>query len=288
MTSDVIVKTSDGVRLAVRSVGEGVPIVFVHEFTGNAASWDPQLAAFARRYRCVTCSARGYPPSEVPDDLARYSQARAADDVADVIRGLSLGPAHVVGLSMGGFATLHFGLRHPELARSLVLAGVGYGSRPEAQPAYGEKNRADADDVEARGIETFADECAASGYAQPLRAKDPLAWEKFARELRAHSARGTAQTLRGVLAERPSLWHLEPQLKALRLPVLIVNGDEDAPCLEPGLYLKQTIPDAALAVMPRAGHLLNLEDPGRFNALVGDFVSAVDAGRWSGWRGATQ
>ena len=88
-----------------------------------------------------------------------------------------------------------------------------------------------------------------------------------------------------MLATRPSLWHLEDRLRRLQLPVLLLAGDEDDPCLEPNLYLKRTIPGAAWCVLPRTGHLANLEDPAAFNQVIHDFVVAVDSGRWQGWTG---
>src|SRR5512147_429173 len=78
------VTTTDNVKLHVEEAGEGTPIVFVHEFAGDQRSWEPQVRYFSRRYRCITFNARGYPPSDVPDDPAKYSQARAADDIRDV------------------------------------------------------------------------------------------------------------------------------------------------------------------------------------------------------------
>ena len=92
-------------------------------------------------------------------------------------------------------------------------------------------------------------------------------------------------TMRGVLAKRPSLWHLADAWRGLDLPILLVVGDEDTPCLEPSLFLKATLPDAALCVMPRAGHLLNLEEPALFNSIVFRFLAAVERGRWRAWRG---
>ena len=92
-------------------------------------------------------------------------------------------------------------------------------------------------------------------------------------------------TLRAILATRPSLWHLAAELRGLRVPTLLVAGDEDTPCLEPNLFLKATLPDAALCVLPRVGHLLNLEEPALFNAIVFSFLAAVEHGRWSEWTG---
>ena len=277
--------TSDGVKLSVQTSGNGEPLVFVHEFSGDARSWEPQVNYFSRYYRCTSYCARGYPPSDVPAQASAYDQARAAEDLADVVRNVANGPAHIVGLSMGGFAALHFALRHRQLARSIVVAGVGYGAKPEQQPKYGESMCAEADHAEKVGMAAYARELAGSDYAQCLRGKDETGWRRFARELAEHSVLGMAMTMRRILATRPSLWHLADKLKTLDLPVLLVTGDEDTPCLEPNLFLKATLPDAALCVIPRSGHLLNLEEPALFNSIVFNFLTAVDSGHWRAWRG---
>jgi pimeloyl-ACP methyl ester carboxylesterase len=279
------ITTSDGISLHIRSVGSGAPLLFVHEFSGDVRSWDAQIDFFSRYYRCTAYCARGYPPSDVPTDLQAYDQVRAAEDLADVVRSVADRSAHIVGLSMGGFAALHFAIRHPRLARSLVLAGVGYGAKPEQQLQYAAAMRKEADHAQTVGMAAFARELAGSGYAQCLRAKNEAGWRRFANELTEHSVTGMAMTLRGVLAARQSLWHLEAELRDLDVPTLVVAGDEDEPCLEPGLFLKSTLPDAALCVMPRAGHLLNLEEPAHFNAIVFSFLTAVEHGRWNDWRG---
>src|SRR5690242_11767875 len=96
--------TDDGIKLYCEDTGSGTPIVFVHEFAGDYRSWEPQVRHFARRYRCITYNARGYPPSDVPVEVDRYSQQRSRDDVRCVLDGLKIERAHIVGLSMGGFA----------------------------------------------------------------------------------------------------------------------------------------------------------------------------------------
>jgi pimeloyl-ACP methyl ester carboxylesterase len=282
-----MIRTSDGTRLDVSSLGKGRPLIFAHEFSGDTRSWDPQISYFSRYYRCTVYCARGYPPSDVPAEASSYDQVRAAEDLADVVRSAADEPAHIVGLSMGGFAALHFGLRHPQLARSLVIAGVGYGAKPEQQPQYGISMRKEADHAEAIGMADFARELADSGYARCLRAKDEAGWLRFSEQLAEHSAVGMAMTLRAVLATRPSLWHLADRLRLLNLPTLLLAGDEDAPCLEPSLFLKATLPDAGLCIVPRTSHLLNLEEPALFNAVVFGFLAAVDSGRWSEWKGST-
>ena len=128
--------TDDGVSLHAESTGRGTPLLFLHEFAGDHRSWEPQVRFFSSRYRCVTYAARGYPPSGVPADPAAYSQERAVADAVAVLDGLGIPAAHVVGLSMGGFAALHLTLRHPGRVLSTVAAGAGYGAAPDRQAAF--------------------------------------------------------------------------------------------------------------------------------------------------------
>ena len=115
----------DGTRLYYEEAGSGTPLIFIHEFAGDHRSWEPQMRFFSRYFRCITYAARGFPPSDVPEDGARYSQAHARDDVVAVLDHLKIERAHVVGLSMGGLAALHVGITYPGRARSLVIAGAG-------------------------------------------------------------------------------------------------------------------------------------------------------------------
>ena len=271
----------DGVRLYVESVGEGTPIVFVHEFGGDHRSWEPQLRFFSRRHHCITFGARGYPPSDVPADVERYSQAQAADDIAAVLDALALPKAHVVGLSMGGFAALHFGLRHAQRALSLVIAGAGYGAEKAHEAYFRDVSLDVARQFERQGSQVFAKTYALGASRVQFQNKDPRGWEEFATWLGEHDALGSTNTMRGVQARRPSIYDLEAQIQAMTVPSLVVVGDEDDHCLQPGIFLKKTIPACGLAVMPKTGHTLNLEEPAAFNALLAEFIAQVEAGRWT-------
>jgi pimeloyl-ACP methyl ester carboxylesterase len=110
--------------------------------------------------------------------------------------------------------------------------------------------------------------------------KDPRGWREFADQLAAHSTEGSARTMRGVQARRPSLFDLSDKMQTITAPTLIMTGDEDWPCLEPALLMKRTIPTAALVVMPNAGHTINLEDPMAFNSHIADFLHTVEVGSW--------
>src|SRR5262245_18526895 len=152
--------TDDGVKLYYEEVGSNIPIIFVHEFAGDSQSWEQQVRHFSRRYRCITFNARGYPPSDVPDDGEKYSQERACEDIKAVVDALKIDKAHVVGLSMCGFAALHFGFTYPDRARSLVVAGCGYGAAPDKRAQFAAEAEAAAKQFEqvsmAKAAEAYA------------------------------------------------------------------------------------------------------------------------------------
>ena len=268
----------DGVKLYYEAAGSGTPLVFIHEFAGDYRSWEPQMRFFARYFRCIAFNARGFPPSDVPEDPARYSQARACDDVIAVLDHLKFDRAHIVGLSMGGFAALHAGITYPERARSLVIAGCGYGAEPDKK----EKFRAECE-AAASSFESDWTEAAKKYALGPTRVqfqnKDPRGWAEFARQLLEHSPKGQVLTMRGVQMRRPSLWELVDGMKRIDVPTLIITGDEDEPCLEPALLMKRSIATSGLVVLPHAGHTINLEAPDAFNRALFDFFMLVDEGR---------
>src|SRR6478752_10771476 len=196
--------TDDGVRLYYEETGAGRPVIFVHEYAGDYRSWEPQMRQFGQRYRAITYNARGYPPSDVPEEVAKYSQARAADDIASVLDHLKIDRAHIVGLSMGGFATLHFGFRHPSRALSLCVAGCGYGAELNMREQF----RAEADavvaSVRADGMAAFASRYAHGPTRVQFEAKDPRGFAVFKQALAGHSALGAINTQLGCQKERPS------------------------------------------------------------------------------------
>lgn len=274
------ITTTDGVQLHVEESGQGTPIVFVHEFGGDHRSWEPQMRYFSRSHRCITFAARGYPPSDVPANVSAYSQMRAVGDILDVMNGMRVDRAHVVGLSMGGFATLHFGLNHPDRALSLVVAGAGYGAEKQFEDYFRGVSLEVARQFEEQGAEKFAKTYSTGASRVQFQNKDPRGWAEFARWLGEHSSVGSANTMRGVQAQRPSIYDLKERLAAMTVPTLVVVGDEDDHCIQPGVFMKKTIPACGLLIMPKTGHTLNLEEPDHFNRFMLEFVHAVEAGRW--------
>jgi pimeloyl-ACP methyl ester carboxylesterase len=271
---------SGDVRLYYEQAGTGTPIVFVHEFSGDLYSWEAQLRYFSRRYRCIAFNARGYPPSDVPEPVSRYSYRAATDDIASLMRHLRLRKAHIIGCSMGAYSTLQFGLHHPRLARSLTLLGAGAGSDPARHAQFLRDTEAQAQ----RFLEQGTQETVRVYLDHPsriqLRNKDPRGFAEFYARVSAHSARGSANTLRGVQARRPTIYQLETALRRLKVPLHLLCGDEDGSALAPALFIKRVCDAARLTVAPGCGHLVNLEEPDLFNRMTADFLALVDSGRW--------
>jgi pimeloyl-ACP methyl ester carboxylesterase len=244
------VAASDGTQLYVEESGTGTPVVFVHEYAGDYRSWEPQMRHFSRQHRCVTYSQRGYPPSDVPSDPGRYSQDIARDHVIAVLDALGIDRAHVVGHSMGAYTAPHVGAQYPQRCLSVTAAGCGWGSSADLA------------------------EC------ETMKALAADSWSESARMLSEHSADGHAHTMLNLQLKRPTLWEMEADLKQFQVPLLVIVGDDDDLCLEGSVYLKRTVPGAALLVIPRAGHTINSEEPAAVNAALAELFSAVEAGRW--------
>src|SRR5450631_3881857 len=257
--------TSDNVRLYYEEVGQGAPILFVHEFAGDHRSWEPQLREFGKRYRCIAYAFRGYTPSDVPASGDAYSYLHVMRDAVAVLDHLKIDAAHIVGLSMGGYMT---------------LAGTGSGSeRAYTEPFH--KNSLELALVFERDGSAAVAKTYGNGPARvPFLLKDPRGFAEFAKRLAEHDAQGSAHMSRGFQGARPSLYDFEKEIRKLTVPALIVVGDEDDRCIEPGLFLKSTIAASGLVMFPKTGHLVNLEEPDLFNQVVGDFLTRVDAGRW--------
>ena len=267
---------SGDVNLHVEETGSGYPIVFVHEFGSDCREWEQQVRWFSRAYRCITYNARGYPPSDVPEDRDQYGWELAVADLLAVLDGLGLDRAHVVGLSMGGYAVLQFGLRHPQRASAIVAAGAGSGSGPAERADWPRVAGAIAERFVTDGMAAMAEEIGHGPTRTQLLRKNPRAWDEFMEHLRQHSAVGMANTMARYQALRPSLYDFEEDFRSLTVAVLLALGDEDGPCLETNLMLKRAIPGAGLWMHPHTGHAINLEEPAAFNAMVGAFLADVD------------
>jgi len=269
----------NGVNLYFEEAGSGTPILFLHEFAGDYRSWEPQMRYFARRYRCIAYSCRGYPGSDVPDKPDLYTQDAHTADAIGLLDRLKIAKAHLVGCSMGSFTTLYVGLKHPERCLSLTLSATGSGVGA---------NRAEWLKDAQKRAEGFlkldpgaaAEQLGMGPTRIQLYNKDRRGWEEFLRGLKEHSTKAAAYTLAGVQQGRPHLFDLAEQIGRCQVPAIVIMGDEDTTGHEGAMFLKNTLPRSGYAMFPKCGHACNLEDPDLFNGTVERFLAAVEAGAW--------
>jgi pimeloyl-ACP methyl ester carboxylesterase len=270
----------DGVRLYYEEAGTGTPIVFVHEFSGDLRSWEPQIQFFSRRYRCVAFNARGYPPSDVPSRVASYAPDISVNDIAAIMRHLKLRRAHIMGCSMGSQSTLHFGLTYPRQAISLTAIGAGSGSNFTTRAEQKRVTEENARRYEEDGLGAVLERLRKAPNRVRLKRKNPRAWEDFGKRFLEHSAQGCANTQRGVQARRLPLTKLSRELGALTVPTHLIVGDEDTAAVDASLFVQRACPAASLTVVAATGHLVNIEEPELLNRIAESFYALVEGGQW--------
>lgn len=274
------ISASDGTSLYFEETGSGEPVLFIHEFAGNHRTWGAQMDALGQSRRCIAYSARGYPPSDVPDSDDAYGQKIAVADAISVLDALDVARAHIVGHSMGAYTALHVGIEHFDRCLSVAALGCGWGSHPDER----ETARGLCEDIAAMFRNEPILEAAAKYARFPMRhtfeAKDPGRFAAFEEILGGLSPKGAALTMLNVQRDRPTLWDMEADLKSFTPPLLVLVGDEDHPCLDGSLFLKRTAPTAALQVIPRAGHTITMEEPAIVNAALEDLFTAATGGTW--------
>ena len=233
---------SKGVKLFYEEAGSGNAIIWIHEFAADYRTWETQVRRFSRDYRCVIYNARGYPPSDVPEDGDAYTYERQRDDILHIMDALGIERAHLVGLSMGAYAGMQFAMTYPDRALSLVFSSGGSGAPKGDREQFKRDTCEGADRMIKEGMATGSQGLAYGATRIQLLNKDPRGWEDFRKFLSEHSALGSALTLKNYQALRPSLYDYEVQLKQLDVPVLLAVGDEDDPVIDVNIFLKRTLP----------------------------------------------
>ncbi len=271
---------NDKTRLYFEETGSGTPILFLHEFAADYTNWEPQMRYFSRGHRCIAYSARGYTPSDVPPSADDYSYKHFYTDALAVLDHLNIARAHFVGLSMGSYSSLQVALNAPERMLSMTLAGVGSGSSLENLDTFRNACVETAEQFEKIGSVEVAKVTREAPGRIPFLVKDPRGHADFYAALARHDSKGSANTMRGFQAGRPSIYTMADAITTATTPALIICGDEDVACVVPSLFLKKHLPAAGLSFFPKSGHVLNLEEPALFNEMVERFLALVEANRW--------
>lgn len=252
----------DGVRVHYEVHGEGPPILLSHGYTASASMWQPQIGPLTRSgFQVITWDQRGHGRSDYPHDPADYGEELAVGDMAAVLDAAGVRRAVIAGLSLGGYLSLAFHLRHPERTAALVLLDTGPGfKRDEARAAWNDQALQMAAEFEARGLDALVDRA------------------EVDRDHR--DAGGLVGAGRGLMVQRDA--RVIESLPEIRVPTLVVVGEHDTPFLNASAYMEQKIPGASRVVVPGAGHAANLDRPEEVNDALIDFLERTRSeGSWA-------
>jgi pimeloyl-ACP methyl ester carboxylesterase len=248
----------NGIEIEYQASGTGPAVLLSHGYSATGRMWDGQHRAFGDRWRVISWDMRGHGQTESPGDPAQYSAALTVADMRALLLHCGVERAVIGGLSLGGYVSLAFYLAHPEMVRALVICDSGPGYRNAgARGAWNQRAQERARELETKGLDALA------GRSREMR------------EAMGHhrSAQGLAHAARGMLAQEGS--GVIDGLSAIRVPTLIIVGDQDQPFLAPCEYMAKKIPGARLEVIAGAGHSSNLDQPEAFNRVLRDFLEAL-------------
>jgi pimeloyl-ACP methyl ester carboxylesterase len=248
----------NGITIDYDAAGRGPAVLLTHGYSATGKMWDPQRPALAPRYRLVTWDMRGHGQTIASDDPQQYSAAMTVGDMRALLGHLGIARAVIGGLSLGGYMSLAFYRRHPDMVRALVICDSGPGYRnADARAAWNLRAHERAAEIEARGVGVLG------GRSREAREA----------ATRHRSAQGLAHAARGMLTQEDAT--VIDSLPAIQVPTLIVVGDRDGDFIAPCEYMAKKIPSARLEVISDAGHASNLDQPEAFNRVLVDFLDGL-------------
>jgi pimeloyl-ACP methyl ester carboxylesterase len=249
----------DGTKIHYEVHGSGPPLILTHGYSSTSAMWQGQIEALAKRHRLIVWDMRGHGQSDYPDDPSAYSEALTVGDIAALLDQVGAAKAIVGGLSLGGYMSLAFYRAHPERVSALLIIDTGPGfKKDDAREAWNKRAHETAERFEQHGLDVLK---SASRERSSVSHRD---------------ASGLARAARGMLTQRDArVIEILPEIK---VPSLVVVGADDTPFLAASDYMAAKIPGAQKAVIPAAGHAVNIDQPQAFIDAVMPFLEALPHG----------
>src|SRR6195256_1476533 len=248
----------DGVEIYYEVHGSGPPLLLAHGYSSTSEMWNGQTAALSKHRKLVLWDMRGHGRSDYPDDASAYSEALTVADMAALLDEVGADSAIVGGLSLGGYMSLAFYRAHPERVRALLIIDTGPGfKKDDARDAWNKRAHETGDRFEREGLEVL---------------------KSLSRERSSvvhRDASGLARAARGMLTQRDA--GVIETLPHIKVPALVVVGADDTPFLAASDYMAAKIPGAKKAVIPAAGHAVNIDQPQAFIDAVLPFLDGLDA-----------
>jgi pimeloyl-ACP methyl ester carboxylesterase len=246
----------DGVKIYYEVHGSGPPLILTHGYSSTSAMWNGQIEALSKQHQLILWDMRGHGQSDYPADPAAYSEALTVADIAALLDEVGAAKAIVGGLSLGGYMSLAFYRAHPERVSALLIVDTGPGfKKDDAREVWNERARATADRFDREGLDALK---SASRERSTVSHRD---------------ASGLARAARGMLTQRDA--KVIEVLPEIKVPSLVVVGADDTPFLAASDYMAAKIPGARKAVIPAAGHAVNIDQPQAFIEAVLPFLDGL-------------
>jgi pimeloyl-ACP methyl ester carboxylesterase len=244
----------DGVKLYYEVHGNGPPLLLTHGYSSNSAMWKGQIEALSKHHTLILWDMRGHGHSDYPADPSAYSEAWTVGDIAALLDEVGAATAIVGGLSLGGYMSLAFHRAQPERVRALLIIDTGPGfKKDDARDAWNKRAHETGDRFDREGLSVLK---SASRERADASHRD---------------ASGLARAARGMLTQRDA--RVIESLPGIKVPSLVVVGADDTPFLAASDYMARKIPGAKKAVIPAAGHAVNIDQPQAFIEAVLPFLA---------------
>lgn len=245
----------DAVQIHYEEHGSGPPVLLSHGYSATSQMWAGQVEALKDTYKVIIWDMRGHGQSDSPEDQSLYSEAATIDDMAGILKACGVERAVIGGLSLGGFMSLAFQIKYPEMVRALLLFDTGPGYRnDEARDGWNARAEKTATRFLERGLDAL-------GKTEEVKVSTH------------RSAEGLARAARGMLAQTDA--RIIDSLPAVQVPALVLVGADDAPFIGATDYMAKKIANAVKVVIPDAGHAANLDQPGPFNEATLEFLAGL-------------
>jgi 3-oxoadipate enol-lactonase len=256
---------TNGIEINYEIEGEGPMVTFSHSLACNLSMWDEQARALKGRYRILRYDTRGHGQTSAP--AAAYTLDQLADDLKGLLDGLGITATHFVGLSMGGMIGQVFALKHPAMVQSLVLCDTTSRYPSGAAAVWEERIKT----VTAKGMDPMVTPTLERWFTVPFRARHRDMMERVGAMIRSTPAPGYV----GCCHALPKI-NVTDRLKEVRCPVLVIVGEKDPGTpVEMARDIHAALTTAELAVLSRASHLSNLEQPAEFNRALAGFLDKL-------------
>ena len=243
-----------GVNINYESYGKGPVIFLTHGFSATSKMWDDQIEDLSKDFNLVVWDMRGHGLTDYPEDESLYNEEETIKDIHAILIDIGADKVNIGGMSLGGYMSLAFYYKHPEMVNSLLIIDTGPGFKnDEARQKWNDYALSTANKFEDSGLKSL------EGRSKEMNPDNHK------------NANGLINAARGMLTQKDD--RIINSLPNIDIPSLIIVGENDKPFLSAADYMEKKIKDSKKIIIPDAGHAVNIDQPKIFNSEVLNYLS---------------